>query len=362
MAHNLLIVDDCGQNLKVLKEVFAEQKYNIYFANSADNALRTMSQTKIDLALLDVMMPGTNGIQLCSIMKQAPAMADIPVIFLSADQSTESKLQGFDSGCVDYISKPFVNSEVIARVKLHLSLIDAQEKLKTDAEFKMKMLSMASHELNNDLTRVTLGVDMCERSFIKENFEKHKDQLKALKRNARSMCQTLKEFIGIARNNVGELTPFLSLFDLQKVVDELIADYSECSSSARLLETIDIEDNHVISDRSLLIHIFQNLISNALKYSPDDQAVELTLHSNSDVIELSVKDYGIGVPEEEQSDIFASFNRASNVRDIKGTGIGLSLVKQFIEALEGEISLESRLGGPTVFSVQIPISVQKQRI
>jgi PleD family two-component response regulator len=119
---NILIVDDSVDNLKVVGNVLLEQGYNIYVANDGESALNTISLNKIDLVLLDIMMPGIDGFEVCSRIKSSPETKHIPVIFLSAKVETADIIRGFEVGGVDYVTKPYQKMELLARVDTHIRL------------------------------------------------------------------------------------------------------------------------------------------------------------------------------------------------------------------------------------------------
>jgi len=126
----ILIVDDNVSNLQVLGAVLSGKGYEIAVAADAGEALDFLSSDIPDLILLDIMMPGTDGFELCRIIKQMEKLTEVPVLFLTALTDPESIVKGFDSGAVDYISKPFNNAELLARIKTHLGLKRAREELK----------------------------------------------------------------------------------------------------------------------------------------------------------------------------------------------------------------------------------------
>lgn len=139
---SVLVVDDQPANLKVLLEILKKQNFQVYLADSGERALSTLANLEPDLILLDVMMPGLNGFQTCEKIKANHKWADIPVIFITALEDMENKLQGFDVGGVDYITKPFQHVEVMARIKVHVALrhkerelADAQQRLSDVVEF-----------------------------------------------------------------------------------------------------------------------------------------------------------------------------------------------------------------------------------
>ena len=130
LKYNILIVDDVIENIQVAMNILKEDNYEFSFAKNGENALELMRDNSFDLILLDIMMPGIDGYEVCRQIKKEPALADIPVIFLTAKADTDSMSKGFDLGGVDYIVKPFHASELLSRVKTHLELFKAKQILK----------------------------------------------------------------------------------------------------------------------------------------------------------------------------------------------------------------------------------------
>jgi DNA-binding response OmpR family regulator len=125
----ILVVDDNHENLKVVSNFLKEQKYRIALATSGESALKILEINKIDLILLDIMMPGMDGFEVCRILKENPKISEIPVIFLTARSETEDIVKGFQLGGADYITKPFHKEELLARVKNHIQLKQMRDHL-----------------------------------------------------------------------------------------------------------------------------------------------------------------------------------------------------------------------------------------
>jgi signal transduction histidine kinase len=115
------------------------------------------------------------------------------------------------------------------------------------------------------------------------------------------------------------------------------------------------EDVEILVDKKLLKNVLYNLLSNAIKYSPDGKPIDCLVATHDGELQISIRDYGIGIPEEEQQHLFTRFFRAHNVENIQGTGLGLNIVKRYLELMQGNITFESKLGEGTVFNVQIPV-------
>ena len=145
----ILIVDDVPKNIQLAGSILQRQDYNIFFANNGETALNLAQTNAFDLILLDIMMPGMDGFEVCEQLKKDPNTREIPVIFLTAKTDTESTIKGFDIGAVDYVTKPFNEKELLARVRTHLELRAARESLREANVTKDKFFSIIAHDMKN---------------------------------------------------------------------------------------------------------------------------------------------------------------------------------------------------------------------
>jgi len=355
MDRKILIVDDTSQNLQVLKGIFEVGRYSLYFATSGESALEVLDATDVDLVLLDVRMPGMDGFETCRRIKAQSHSAHIPVIFLSADANFDSKMLGFEVGGVDYVTKPFVAEEVIARVNTQLNVIAAHDKLRELGDFKIKMLSMATHELNNELSIVSLNLAMGLKKVQNGDLDDAEHFLKVSQSSGKEMGQTLRKFITLASSSLNKVAPSLSYINMNEILDELSVGFEDKLNLNRIEVINEIGSEAVYSDKIFIKHILINLISNGLKYSFEDTIVNVVFSTSSDEFTICVANDGIGIPKVDRELIFEPFSRGSNVEKRKGCGVGLSLVKSFVDALCGSIAVSSEEGGKTIFEVTLPI-------
>jgi two-component system, sensor histidine kinase and response regulator len=139
---NILVVDDNLENLKVVCSLLKEKKYQIALAENGERALKILEEIKIDLILLDIMMPEMDGFEVCRLIKKNPETENIPIIFLTAKSETGEIVKGFQAGGVDYITKPFVKEELFARVNNHIQLKQVRDMLRKSADERLKSRDM----------------------------------------------------------------------------------------------------------------------------------------------------------------------------------------------------------------------------
>ncbi|MFW5777932.1 MAG: response regulator, partial [Bacteroidota bacterium] len=147
----ILIVDDNHQNLRVVSSFLKDKNYNLALATSGEKTLELLEKIHTDLILLDIMMPEMDGLETCRILKENPKTADIPVIFLTAKNQTEDIVEGFKAGGVDYITKPFNREELLVRIKNHVDLAKAKNKIIEMNNTRDKLYSIIAHDIKSPL-------------------------------------------------------------------------------------------------------------------------------------------------------------------------------------------------------------------
>ena len=373
----VLAVDDTPENLAVVIALL-RGLYKVKVSSSGEHALTIAAHTLPDLILLDIMMPGLDGYEVCRRLKSNPAPKDIPVIFLTAKSDEAGEQHGFDSGAVDYITKPISPPLLLARVKAQLSLKEARDALQRNhmedkQRFELAMaqqmeinalkstfVSMTTHEFRTPLTTILSSQELLrhygERMSPQDRAETLDNIASAVQRMVAMLDQVLT--IGKADAKLLEFQPKpIHLGQLcSQLRDEVLAGQvaDEAGPDQAVTLTLDIGDEMVLADEKLLRHILGNLLSNAIKYSPGGQGVRFSVCRDANGLVFEVQDQGIGIPPEELPSLFGNFHRASNVGNIPGTGLGLTIVKRAVESHGGSIAVDSELGRGTRFKVCLP--------
>lgn len=382
--HNyILIVDDVPLNLQMLGGLLQSKGYEVAPASSGAIALE-MAQTQTpDLILLDIQMPEMDGFKVCKLLKENPVTKDIPVIFLTAFVETEDIVRGFELGAVDYISKPFNSSELIARVNTHLSLKKATDllqetnkklvlsnenleslnaELKNANAMKNRMLSMVAHDLKNPLGGIQGLVSFLISDDRLTKYADIVESLDLMQKSSTSMLDLVKEILDSAALEIGRIqlnTDVVSIEDLVQAAVWQNKPNAEMKDQQLLLSSEDTANNYFMTkaDSKRLSQVFDNLISNAIKYSPFSKPIEVTIKSYETNILISVADQGPGVSDEDKEKMFGYFQRlsAQPTGGESSSGIGLSIVKQIVELHNGKVWVESELGKGSTFLVSLPV-------
>lgn len=405
----ILIVDDSPANLTLLDSILQEQGYTVRAAISGELALKNIQRQLPDLVLLDVNMPGMSGYDVCKALKDDPALAEVPVIFVSAASDTADKLRAFEEGGVDYVTKPFQTQEVLARVETHLTLAAARKELEQKnsalenalAELKQaqaqlvqseKMAALGmltagiAHELNNPLNFVAASVQalrkivtpfeqlirLCEESHHHcGHFEKW-----CRENNHADLCETLVELVDnscYGANRATEIVRGLRVFTRLDESGMKNTDLHENLDSVLLLLNSRYQNRiRIIRDYGelptwecqpgKLNQVFMNLVSNAIdaiyakpETSDRDEIVISTRLENRSggyyaIVEIS--DTGTGMTDEVKQKLFQPFFTTKEVGD--GVGLGLAISYGIVRDHEGAIEVESAPGKGSVFRVIIP--------
>lgn len=367
---SILIVDDTPNNLRLLSSMLTKQGYEVRSAISGSVALMAVRTVPLDLILLDINMPKMNGYEVCQRLKAEERSRDIPVIFLSALGEPLDKVQAFQVGGIDYITKPFQVEEVLARIENHLMLRRMQVELqqaKTEAlkalaqeqelnRLKTEFVSMISHDFRTPLTSIQGFAELLRysgESLPSETRNRYFDKIDGA---VEHMLYLLDEVLMIGHIEAGKMQCQPVSTNLEKFCRDIY-------------EALQLSDNYqhriqfnctgachsVEVDQMLLNRILTNLISNAIKYSPEYSQIYLDLCCDDQSVTFQVRDQGIGIPLDNQQHLFKTFYRCNNVGQIKGTGLGLAVVKKCVDAHRGQIQLESQEGVGTTVTVQIPL-------
>lgn len=357
----LLLVDDQALNLKILEKILREEGYLLIMSTSGQEALAKLQTTDVDLCLLDIQMPELDGYELCRRIQSLSK--DIPVIFLTALTSPEEVAQGFLTGAVDYVVKPFNALELKARVKTQVELSQARkqtrtlvENLKKTNEELERLIFTVSHDLKAPLHSIQ-GFT----KYICQDLEGGKSPDRALK--------DARRIHGIAQKALDFITDLLDLAraglkDVKKdplaprtLVEEILADLKPALDEAQTTVHFQGEWGTVTGDKDKVGQIWQNLIQNALKYRRGDVPLDLVFsHKLQENVQwFTLQDNGIGISAENLPKVFSLFEKLD--QNSEGSGVGLAIVKKLLDQMGGTITVRSEgQGKGCEFSFSLPLS------
>ncbi|ALB45428.2 hybrid sensor histidine kinase/response regulator [Clostridium beijerinckii NRRL B-598] len=361
----ILIVDDNPNNIQVVATIISENGYELGIAMNAIEAYKFLEENIPELILLDVDMPEIDGFEVCSTLKKSSKYKDIPIIFLTVQDEKDDIVKAFDLGAVDYVTKPFNRKELVSRVRTHISLKKTKDELnkknlelERTLEMKDEFLSIISHEFRTPLNVISSAIQAMNYICCNELSDKAKKYLRMIRQNTFRQLRLVNNLLDITRINAGRIKinkKNVDIVFLTKSIIESIYTYVALKSIDVTFVSL-IEKKIIGIDDEKYERILLNLLSNATKFTPEGKPIIVTLSSINDKICVEVKDKGIGIPEDKANIIFERFGQvdSSLSRQAEGAGIGLSLVKKFIEALGGSISVKSELGKGSTFTILLP--------
>lgn len=359
----VLIVDDIPENLQLLGNVLLSQGLDVGFAVNGMQALEAVEYNKPDLILLDIMMPGMDGFEVCRRLKANPNTAEIPIIFLTAKTQTEDIVSAFDMGAVDYVTKPFNPSELVVRVFTHLeikksrNLIQKQnEKLQELNASKDKFFSIISHDLRGPFTGLLGLTSLILQDKDSFEFDEVIDLIVKLDQSLKKQYSLIENLLQWAKIQTNRIEINNDKFNLKNLITEAKMILRNNSEEKKIRIVNQVPDDYTcLADRFMHQSIINNLLTNAIKFSHQNSEIHISAIEQDKQIILKIQDFGVGIKPENLAKLFKIDQHLTTLgtNNEKGTGLGLILVKEMIERNQGTISVQSELNQGSVFSVTI---------
>jgi two-component system sensor histidine kinase/response regulator len=355
-AGRVLVVDDQPSNLRIISALLSRRGYSVYTADSGEDALQRLESQPADLMLLDMMMPGMDGFDLLQEVRENPAWRGLPVVFLTAAHDRDLLLRAFDSGAVDYVTKPFMPEELLARVQAHIGLKLTRDRLERVARERQELVNLVAHDLKNPLTSIFFASDLLITGQTREDrVPRYLQMVRDSAEDALGYIRRYLETQASARSQAQAGPARASLGELVRWVEQRYA--LQLEDRGARLQILTVSEADVAIDPLVLRQVCENLISNAIKYAPGSD-IDLSVQAGAPGFrQVRVEDRGPGIPADQQSSLFKPFFRASpgdSATDAVSTGLGLSLARQIVGALGGELRYEDREGGGASFVLELP--------
>jgi len=392
-GHNILAVDDEPINRQVLHNLL--DQFQARVESSGEAALTAIEEEDFDIVILDLMMPGMSGLEVCRKIRAKKSLYELPVLMLTARTQVKDYVAGFDAGVNDYLTKPFDRRELFARIHTLLSLKDAvasaishqqelrEEQLRAEVLKKEKtvlayraeesaraeaqalevsrqktdFLALMSHELRTPLNAIIGYSEILHEDMTDEKLNHLIPDITKIQTSARNLLIMINNLLDLTRIEAGKMDLFLEDFRLSLLFEEVETTIQPIAAKSenRLIFRIEEGLNYIHADITKLRQVLLNLLGNSCKFTRAG-TITVAAHgieqNGSPKILISVQDTGIGIHPENLSRLFRPYTQAekSTSRHYGGSGLGLTICKRFCELMNGEISVESVLNeGTTVF-------------
>ena len=353
----VMVIDDQTANVQVVGQLLTQADYDVVPVLDGREALTLAGRSPPDLVLLDMRMPGLDGFQVLEGLQALPATRDVPVIFLTADHERDSLTRAFSSGAVDYITKPFLAEELLARVRTHLDLKQARDRLARVADERHKVAEIVSHDLRNHFANILFSAEMLHDPAL--NDEARQRLAKSIRTSADAGVLFLQAFLDQQQERTHDVPPppVFAGAVLEEVV-ELLSYQSQSKSMRVRVDTDSADGMYLLAERAGTLHVLQNLLSNALKYAPLGSEVLLTAARQGKYGRLTVHDRGPGISPQDRERMFQRYVRlsAQPTGGESSTGLGLALAKQRARTMGGDVWYDDREGGGASFTLELPLA------
>jgi len=364
----ILLADDNADMRDYVGRLLGE-RWDVEAVGDGASALAAVHDRRPDAIVTDVMMPELDGFELLRALKDDEATRDIPVIMLSARAGEEATLEAIGAGADDYLVKPFTARDVIARVDAQLQRA-AERKLAHDHlveanRIKDEFLATLSHELRTPLNAILGWSRLLKSSTLRPGMLER--ALEAIDRNARAQAQLVDDLLDVSRVISGQLAVKHEPVNLRAVISDAIdAVRPSLTDKAVKLRMSVANDADVVidGDADRLRQVMLNLLSNAVKFTPPGGEIDVEVRRAPKMIEIVVRDTGMGIAQEFLPHVFDRFRQADSApsRRFGGLGLGLAIVRHMVEAHGGSVSADSQGPGTGAqFIVRLPIDTARPR-
>ena len=363
--YKILIVDDVVSNVLLLKILLTNEQFQVCTANNGTTCIEVAKTEHPDLILLDVMMPDINGFDTAVVLKKDATTRDIPIIFLTALNTPQDLVRGFQVGASDFLTKPFNKEELVMRVMQQISLVAAKRiiekqnsELRATLSNRDKMYSVIAHDLRSPMASIRMVLNLVVASASPETVgQELYTLLDQANRESEEVHDLLDNLLKWTKSQTGRLSVVKQELNLNDIIPGVVEIFNVIAQTKRIkLDYQPLDgDVKVIADNDMFKTIVRNFLSNAIKFSPEDSTIEIILKEEGDFAKVSVRDHGVGIAADRLGSIFHKGETTYGTGGEEGSGLGLQLCQDFARKNDGDCTVESTEGQGSTFSVLIPL-------
>lgn len=361
----VLVVDDNADNRALAKATLDDEGIPVTLAATAAEGLAAFAATRPDCILMDIRMPGTDGIAACAQLRALPGGDRVAIIFVTAQRDVETFDRALRAGGDDFMTKPFRPAELVVRIHTALRLrqlaaergeLAAQLKAQRDELLRLQLhkeqlAGFLVHDFKNPVHAIELHAQRVLRSATAD--ERSRDAATRIRDETRALMRMITNLLDITKADEGRLVPAVAQLDAAAIVARAIDDLAVRASSASVTLVSEIgATTSVSADADLLHRLLANLLDNAIRHAPEGSAVRVTAARDGAGTQLRVVDAGRGVPPDQREQVFERFVGHGS-RDWGNRGLGLAFCKLAVAAHGGRIWVEDAAPG-AVFCVWLP--------
>ncbi|MBP0018578.1 MAG: hybrid sensor histidine kinase/response regulator [Cyanobacteria bacterium SBLK] len=353
----IFVVDDDPNNFDVIETLLSDRDYLLFYAASGEEALRTIDSVRPDVILLDVMMPGLDGIETCQRFKANLKWHNLPIIMVTALNSKADLARCLEAGADDFIGKPINSVELRSRVQSMLRIKQQYDELQNLLELRKDMVETIVHDLRNPLHGIVLGIHLLNNPKYPQ--DKHPQTLAGINTAVQNLQMLVDDLLKISLIESGKLALNYTEFDLCELLRSVASGFKAIAAQKNQSIAIQVSSEQsscVVSlDKTMLHRTLDNLLSNAIKFSPKNSQITASLEVLSpSQLKIRVADFGPGVPVELRQKIFEKYEVGNAIEDISQIGLGLAFCKTIVEAHQGRINIKDNFPKGSIFEIDLP--------
>ncbi len=363
--YKILIVDDVVSNVLLLKILLTNEKFQVCTANCGNMCIEQAKAEKPDLILLDVMMPDISGFDTATILKKDPETKDIPIIFLTALNNPSDLVHGFQVGASDFLTKPFNKEELVIRVMHQITVVAAKRiiekqnrELLATINNRDKMYSVIAHDLRSPMASIRMVLNLVVSAMSPEIIGPELfELLDKANRESEEVHDLLDNLLKWTKSQTGRLNVVLQDLDLNDIIPGVVDIFEMIAQTKKIKVKLDIPATPLLvrADNDMLKTVVRNFMSNAIKFSPEESTIEISMCAEGDFAKISVTDHGVGIAADRIDSIFHKGETTYGTGGEEGSGLGLQLCQDFARKNGGDVMVESVEGKGSTFSVLVPL-------